>query len=89
MFLRNARNQCFQTLLLFEQMSLKEAKQAIKEWLDDIHIIENQFFSKLIFVDNGLKADRLIANIKDLEKSFKGQSSGGEQMMANFMTNVI
>lgn len=68
---------------LFEQMPLKEAKQIIKEWVDEIHTIENQFFGKLIFEDNRLKADQLMVKIKGLEKGVKGASAGGEQMSAN------
>lgn len=66
---------------LFEQMSLKEAKQIKKERYDEIHNIESQFpISKLIFGDNYFKTDQLIARSKILEKGRKDQSSGGELM---------
>ena len=68
---------------LFEQMPLKEAKQTIKEWLEEIHLIENKFLIKLFFEDNYLKADQLIAEIKDLEKRFKRSPSIGERISTN------
>lgn len=72
---------------LFEQMSLKEAKKTIKEWCDEIRIIENQFLSKLIFEDNYLKVDRLIVKIKRLEKGLKSASSSGEHMKVSRCNN--
>lgn len=68
---------------LFEQIPFKEAKQIIKEWVDEINLIENQFFSKLVFEDNRLKADQLMVKIKGLEKGVKGTLLGSEQMSVN------
>ena len=68
---------------LFEQMSLKVAKETIKEWLDEIHMIENQLSTKLVFDGNKLEAERLIDEIKALGKRFKVTSSGGEPLNAS------
>jgi len=61
-------------------MSSKVAKQKIKEWCDELHMIESQFLRKLIFKDNYLNVDTLIAEIKNLEKGLKGKSLSSEQV---------
>lgn len=68
-----------QTGNLFRNLSYKESKGRIENWLIEMRIIENRLMGKLIFEKNYLCMDGILRRVKDSEKNHKNRYNHGNK----------